>query len=178
MIVETVPVAYLSQDPANARTHDDKNIAAIMASLRRFGQQKPIVVDTSNVVRAGNGMLEAAMRLGWETVECVRSGLMGPDAVAYAIADNRTNDLSRFDNEILRAQLEAMDAELQMCAGYDEVDIAALVSEYDADDLEDIEEDGYVGDYQVVVTCNSEEHMQAVFNRLKSEGHEVKIRVS
>jgi ParB-like chromosome segregation protein Spo0J len=178
MIIETVPVGYLSQDPANARKHDEKNITAIMASLRRFGQQKPIVVDISNVVRAGNGTLEAASRLGWESIDIVRTTLQSADAVAFAIADNRTTDLSEFDNEILRAQLEALDEELQLCAGYDEVDIAALASDYDDGEVGDVDEGDYVEEYQVIVECNNEDHMQAVFNKLKSEGYEVKIRVS
>lgn len=178
MQIETVPVAYLSQDPANARKHDEKNIKAIMGSLRRFGQQKPIVVDRSNVVRAGNGTLEAACRLEWPTIEVVYTDLQSADAIAFAIADNRTTDLSEFDNEILKAQLEALDEELQACAGYDEVDIAALASEYGDDDLSDIDEGDYVEEHQVIVTCNSEDHMQAVYNKLKAEGFEVKIRVS
>lgn len=151
---------------------------SIVASLRRFGQQKPIVIDSYNVVRAGNGTLEAAIRLGWETIEVVRTNLQGADAVAYAIADNRTTDLSQFDAEILRAQLDALDAELQACAGYDELDLAELTAEYDADSLDEIDEADYAESYHVVVDCKSEEHMQAVFNRLKAEGFDVKIRVS
>lgn len=178
MIIETVSVSYLSQDPANARKHDEKNIQAIVASLRRFGQQKPIVVDLSNVVRAGNGTLEAARRLEWDTIEVVRSNLQGPDAVAYAIADNRTNDLSEFDNDILRAQLEAMDDELRMCAGYDEIDLAGLASDYDTNELDEGDDDDYVEDYHVVVECKNETHQQAIFNKLKSEGYEVRIRTS
>lgn len=178
MIIEEVPVAHLSQDPANARKHDEKNIAAIMASLRRFGLQKPIVVDRSNVVRAGNGTLEAAIRLEWQTIQVVYSDLQSSDAVAYAIADNRTTDLSAFDNDILRAQLDALDAELQMCAGYDEVDIAALVTDYGDEDMGDAGDGDYAEEYQVVVECNNEDHQKAIFNKLKAEGYEVKIRVS
>jgi len=176
--IETVAVKSLSSDPANSRLHDEKNILAIMASLRRFGQQKPIVVDISSVVRAGNGTLEAARRLEWDTILIVRSELQGADMVAFSIADNRTNDLSTFDSEILRAQLEAMDEELQACAGYDAVDIAGLASEYDAGELDDASDDDYVESYQVVVTCNNESHMEAIFNKLKAEGLDVKIRVS
>jgi len=64
--IKKLLVSSLSNDPANARKHNDRNIEAIIASLRRFGQQKPIVIDSTGVVRAGNGMLEAAKRIGWE----------------------------------------------------------------------------------------------------------------
>ena len=56
------PIADLSPDPANARHHDEISIDAIAASLRRFGQQKPIVVDPKGVVIAGNGIRYEAER--------------------------------------------------------------------------------------------------------------------
>ena len=134
MKTEKRKVSDLSNDPANARKHNDKNIDAIIASLRRFGQQKPIVIDRNNIVRAGNGTLEAARRLQWESIDCVVTSLNGSDAVAYAIADNRTAELAEWDEEILRATLEGLavdDVELLEAAGYDESEIAALEVAFD-----------------------------------------------
>jgi len=106
--VESVSIAALSQDPANARKHDEKNLEAIKASLRRFGQQKPIVVDSSNVVRAGNGTLAAATALGWESINVVQTDLQGSEATAYAIADNRTAELAEWDESVLAASLSSL----------------------------------------------------------------------
>src|SRR5438309_1239332 len=75
MTIETLPISTLSEDPANARRHPQRNLEQIKASLRRFGQQKPIVVDATNTVRAGNGTLAAARALGWTTIQAVRSEL-------------------------------------------------------------------------------------------------------
>lgn len=108
MKVESVPIATLSQDPANARKHDDKNLEAIKASLRRFGQQKPIVVDSSSVVRAGNGTLAAATALGWDSINVVQTDLQGSEATAYAIADNRTAELAEWDESVLAASLSSL----------------------------------------------------------------------
>ena len=108
MKVESVSIAALSQDPANARKHDDKNLEAIKASLRRFGQQKPIVVDSSNVVRAGNGTLAAATALGWDSINVVQTDLQGSEATAYAIADNRTAELAEWDDSVLAASLSSL----------------------------------------------------------------------
>ena len=108
MKVESVSIATLSQDPANARKHDDKNLEAIKASLRRFGQQKPIVVDSSNVVRAGNGTLAAATALGWDSINVVQTDLQGSEATAYAIADNRTAELADWDESVLAASLSSL----------------------------------------------------------------------
>ena len=53
--VETVALAKLALDPRNARRHPERNLESIKASLARFGQQKPIVVDADGVTVAGNG---------------------------------------------------------------------------------------------------------------------------
>jgi len=87
MKIETVSIDSLSLDPANARLHSPRNLEAIKSSLRRFGQQKPIVVGANNVVRAGNGTLQAAKALGWKEIKIVRTKLVDSEASAFAIAD-------------------------------------------------------------------------------------------
>lgn len=124
-------VAELSADPANVRKHNDKNLDAIKASLLRFGQQKPIVIDSSGVVRAGNGTLAAAKALGWAEIDCVQTELSGAEATAYAIADNRTAELAEWDEAALTATLQALeheDATLLEAAGFDEKALNALVA--------------------------------------------------
>lgn len=140
--IESRSVADLSNDPANARKHNEANIAAIVASLRRFGQQKPIVIDSNNVVRAGNGTLEAARQLGWDSIQCVVTSLKGSDAIAYAIADNRTAELAEWDEGILGAQLNGLlseSEEIALAAGFTAEEIEAMValSEGDPEIAED-----------------------------------------
>ena len=139
MQIREFKVAELSSDPANARKHNDRNIQTIVASLKRFGQQKPIVVDKSGVVRAGNGTLEAARHLGWQTINGVVSELTGSEMTAYAIADNRTAELAEWDDEILAASLHGLlseSDELAMASGYDQAELEKLVGMFDVDDVE------------------------------------------
>lgn len=114
MQLERLSVDTLFHDPRNARAHDEDNLVAIAKSLERFGQQKPIVVSTDNVVIAGNGTLAAAKRLGWTHIEAVRSVLQGDDATAFGIADNRTAELARWDYQVLAESLKKLEA-----TGYD-----------------------------------------------------------
>lgn len=106
-----VPIGSVKLDPANARLHPERNLSAIQASLTRFGQQKPIVVDKNGVVLAGNGTLEAAVAMGWTHVAAVRTKLAGLEARAYAIADNKTGELAEWDWERLSSQLRDLKAE-------------------------------------------------------------------
>ncbi len=131
MTVEDVPVDSLHNDPSNVRKHGEQNLAAIKASLARFGQQKPIVVNREGVVVAGNGTLMAARALGWRTVKAVRTGLEGAEATAFAIADNRTAELAEWDEGALQQQLAAIaieDEELLAATGYDEKELARLAA--------------------------------------------------
>jgi len=129
MAIEDIPLEQLHNDPANVRKHGEQNLAAIKASLARFGQQKPIVVNRDGVVVAGNGTLMAARALGWRTVKAVRTGLEGAEATAFAIADNRTAELAEWDESALQQQLAAIaieDEELLAATGYDEKELARL----------------------------------------------------
>jgi DNA modification methylase len=144
MEIIEVKISDLSRDPANARKHDERNLAATIASFRRFGQQHPIVIDRNNVVRAGSCRLDAAEALGWDTIKAVRSDLSGSDAIAYAIAGNRTSELAEWDEDILAAQLQGLltdDEALLEAAGFDEDELAELLGDLDDDEPGEITED-------------------------------------
>jgi site-specific DNA-methyltransferase (adenine-specific) len=113
MKLENLRIADLTPDPQNARQHDDKNLKAIMGSLKEFGQRKPIVITEAGTIVAGNGTVEAAKRLGWLDIEVVRVPSDWTDAQvkAFAIADNRTAELANWNQEVLTSQLLELEAE-------------------------------------------------------------------
>lgn len=136
MQIERVEIGKLTGDPANARKHGERNIETIVQSLNRFGQQKPIVVDSSYCVRAGNGTLEAARSLGWTHLDCVVTELKGSDAIAYGLADNRSAELAEWDSDVLAALLEGLasdDASLLAAAGFSDDELAELLKGIDAE---------------------------------------------
>jgi DNA modification methylase len=96
-----VPIGELTLDPANARTHDRRNLAEIRASLARFGQRLPIVVRAGRVV-GGNATTTAARELGWTHLDTVAADdLSEGEARALAVALNRTGELAGWDTELL-----------------------------------------------------------------------------
>lgn len=119
-------VEELHPDPANARTGHD--VARIAASLAQYGQRKPLVVNRSegNKVEAGNGTLQAALSLGWTHVAAVFVEDDPMTAVGYAIADNRTAELSRWDLETLQTLMASIDPELE--TGFAEGELEALLA--------------------------------------------------
>ena len=136
MQIERVDISSLTFDPSNARKHDEKNLEAIKGSLLKFGQQKPIVVDAKGVVLAGNGTLAAARKLGWDSIDIVRTELKGTEAIAYALADNRTAELAEWDNDVLKKQVESLFSE-----GFEIEDIGFDPSQFSVPDFEPVSED-------------------------------------
>ena len=129
MQTQRVKIDTLTLDPANVRRHPAKNLDTIKASLTRFGQQRPVLVNGKGIIIAGNGTVMAAKALGWDHVNIVRTELEGSEATAYAIADNRTAELAEWDDDALAQQLAALqiqDEELARAAGFDAKEIAAL----------------------------------------------------
>lgn len=115
-------------DPANARKHNKRNIEAIAASLSKFGQRKPIIVQKDGmVVRAGNGTLEAAKSLGWSHVAAVVLDDDNTTAAAFAIADNRTAELAEWDNDALVSLIDGMDADTRAALAFTDDEIENLV---------------------------------------------------
>jgi len=101
----------------NARTHNPANLAAIEASLKRFGQVTPLVANSrNNQVVVGNGRFTVASgRLAWSHVAVVWKYLTESQQRALSIADNRTAELAEWDADRLALELsltEADDSEL------------------------------------------------------------------
>jgi DNA modification methylase len=126
-----VPIGSLREDPANSRAHPEKNVDAIMASLRSFGQQKPAVVTLDGVVIAGNGTLRAATALGWTHLAVVETDLAPDAARAFALADNRTAELAEWDVVQLQATLASLPADLSTLVGWDENEMRRIAREAD-----------------------------------------------
>jgi hypothetical protein len=115
------PLDSLKPDPRNARAHDERNVKAVMDSLREHGQRKAIVVQrrvigdvpdgvdaVDLIVRAGNATCEAARRLGWTHVAAVIVDEGDTEAVKYALRDNRSAELAEWDLPNLGAELRAL----------------------------------------------------------------------
>ena len=127
-----VPLAELSHDPRNARAHDERSIAEVRASLEAYGQVKPIVADTTGKVIAGNGTLAAATMAGWTHLAVVRFTGTPEQAAAYAIADNRTAELSTWDSEMLTetlALLQSAESAEPLALGFSDVELRGILGD-------------------------------------------------
>lgn len=124
------PLSEFTRWPGNPRQGD---VGAIAESFRRFGQQKPIVVQSSSgQVAAGNHAVDAMGALRWTHGAGVMSDLTDEDARAYLIADNRTAELGTYDETALGEMLKRLAQEGNLRGtGYDGDDVDEFLKRLD-----------------------------------------------
>jgi ParB-like chromosome segregation protein Spo0J len=80
-------------------------VDAVAASIKGFGFRQPIVVDHDGVIVVGHTRWKAAKKLGLREVPVHVADLTPDKAKAYRLADNATNELARWDTELLPLEL-------------------------------------------------------------------------
>jgi len=104
--IERWPPDRLIPFARNPRKHSEAQIAQIAASIREFGFNSPILVDSADGIIAGHGRLLGARKLGLAEVPViVLDHLSEGQKRAYIIADNRLAEQSGWDDDLLRAQI-------------------------------------------------------------------------
>lgn len=96
------------------------------SSINEYGFQQPIVVDKNMVVVVGHTRLMGAKKLGLKKVPTVIADLSETQAKAYRIADNRINEDSTWDMELLNLEI----------AGLSEVDFDLDLLGFDSSELD------------------------------------------
>ena len=107
-----VPLESLHLDPANARSHPERNMEAIRGSLSRFSQVEPLVVQkgTGRII-GGNGRYVAMKSMGWSEVDVVEIDATNLDATALGLALNRSAELAEWNEPTLAKLLAELRAE-------------------------------------------------------------------
>ena len=107
-IVDRAP-ADLKPWPNNPRTHSDKQLTKLAASMGKFGFTVPVLVDEHSVILSGHGRVQAAIRLGLAVVPTrVMRGLTPSQKRSYVIADNKLSLLSSWDPTLLKSELDIL----------------------------------------------------------------------
>lgn len=92
----------------NPRRNGDA-VDTIAASLREFGWKQPVVIDRDGVIVAGHTRVRAAKKLGMTKVPCLIADDLTPEQIkAYRILDNKSNEKSQWDIELLLLELDEL----------------------------------------------------------------------
>jgi ParB-like chromosome segregation protein Spo0J len=123
-------IGDLKANERNARTHSPEQIRQIRRSIDEFGFNSPIALkDDDTTIGAGHGRWEAA-KLDPpidELPTVTLHGLTDSQWRAYVIADNKIALNSSWDEEVLRAELDALGADLELdLLGFDEHELSLI----------------------------------------------------
>ena len=93
----------------NSRTHNEEQIAQIVASIKEFGFTNPILIGSDDVIIAGHGRLLAAQRMGLTEVPVIRlPHLTETQRKALVIADNKIALNAGWDEEMLALEMKEL----------------------------------------------------------------------
>ena len=172
---------YISTDDLipyarNSRTHSPDQVTKIAASIKEFGFLNPIIVDGENCIVAGHGRVMAAKKLGLDELPCIEaSHLTEAQKRAYIIADNRLALDAGWDNEMLRIELQEIEAhgfDLSL-TGFTVDEIQALQFDDDAEaEMPDLADGDREPFQQMTFTMHDEqaEEVRAAIEKAKAMG--------
>ena len=129
----------------NNPRNNENAIDKVASSIQEFGFKVPIVIDKNNVVITGHTRLLASKKLGLKEVPVIKADdLTEAQVKAFRIADNKTSEYSKWDNELLKLEIDTLkdlDFDLEL-TGLKEYEIDSLYLEFnDFDNLEEAEDD-------------------------------------
>lgn len=149
MKVVTKKLADLHVMEKNIRRHTEKQIKEYVRSIEMFGQIKPLVIDETGEILAGNGLFYALQSMGAESCDCyVMSGLTETQKKKLMLADNRVYELGFTDtaifDEIIRdlggdIDVPGWDADLLEMLNSSVRDADAMVGSYGVYDPGEVE---------------------------------------
>ena len=151
MEIKYKKIGELTPYTNNARTHSDEQVDQIVASIKEFGFTNPLLIDEKGEIIAGHGRLAAAKKLNMDEVPTIElKGLSEAQKRAYVIADNKLALNAGWDEELLKAEFEALqnlDFDLEL-TGFSEDELEEMgllgdgieINTDKADDVPEIDE--------------------------------------
>ena len=166
--VKRWPVSRLKPYARNARTHPEKQIAQLRASLKKYGWTMPLLVREDGTLIAGHGRLEAATQEGYKHCPViVAKGWSEQQCREYTLADNRIALNSGWDGKMLGAELnELRDLGLDLKAiGFSDSELNRFnpLSE-GSEELE------LKAVYQILIDCTDEAEQLELLTTLQANG--------
>lgn len=141
MKIVTKKLADIRPMEKNIRRHTDKQMTEYIRSIEMFGQTKPILIDETGEIIAGNGLYDALKQMGRTTAECrVMDGLTPAMKKKLMLSDNRVYELGLTDMDVFDEILKELDGDLDI-PGWDD-DLLEMLSASAAEATEMVESYG------------------------------------
>ena len=114
-------------------------VDAVASSIKNFGFNQPIAIDSKNEIIAGHTRYKAAKKLDLKEVPCVIiDDLTDEEVIAYRLADNKVAEKATWNKELLAEELAGLGNLDMTLFGFDESDFKDDFKEDDFDIEEEI----------------------------------------
>ena len=177
--MQELKIEYLTLDKLkpydkNAKKHQEADLSTIKASITEFGMSDPIGVwGKDNVIVEGHGRYLACKELGIDNVPVIHlDHLTDEQRRAYALAHNKTAEMSEWDIDLLGEELNNIFDIDMSDFGFDlieeEEEPTAPTERKDLSDK--------VGEtYEVIVECVNEIEQEQIYNKLIGDGYSCRV---
>lgn len=138
MNIEMVSIGKIKPYENNPRNISDEAVEKISNSIKQFGFLQPIVVDKDYIIIVGHARHKGAKKLKLKKVPIViADGLSADKVKAYRLADNKTNELTNWDDDKLFMEIGELKDKIDMSGfGFDtdtDIDIDEINSYFEED---------------------------------------------
>jgi ParB-like chromosome segregation protein Spo0J len=112
--IEYLPIEDLTPYERNARKHEAADVQTIANSITEFEMCDPIGVwGYKNIIVEGHGRVLALKQLGRTQAPCIRlDHLTDEQRRAYALAHNKTAEMSSWDFENLASEMSELETDM------------------------------------------------------------------
>lgn len=111
-MLQHIPIDTLIPYERNNKIHNEQQVKQIAKSIKELWFRAPILVDENFIILAGHGRLAAAKKLKLKEVPVIQyTDLTEDQKKKYRLLDNRLADLSEYDLENLKLELQELNDE-------------------------------------------------------------------
>lgn len=97
----------------NNPRHNENAVEKVAESIKEFGFLVPIVIDTNDVIIAGETRLKASKLLQLDKVPCIIADKLTDEQIkAFRLIENKTSEFATWDFEKLQEELKAIDIDI------------------------------------------------------------------
>lgn len=178
--IQHLPTDSLIPADYNPRKIADDQMAALCRSIEQFGFVEPVVLNArSGLIVGGHQRVEAAKRLGMDTVPVVEVDLDDAKEKALNVALNKIS--GEFDVPKLHELLDSLDLDSLALTGFTPDDLEGMLKSVDAMDSIPAEDGGsqQIGaKWQIIVECTNELEQVELLEKFDAEGLTCRALVS
>lgn len=120
---------------------NEKAVDYVMESITNFGFRVPIIIDENNVIVCGHTRYKAALRLNMELIPCIIvTDLTQEQVKAFRIADNKVAEKSKWNELLLKDELQALQTlDFDIASiGFDDWEIEQILEPVTLEGLEEL----------------------------------------